>query len=1165
MGNFFSKLHPSSRRYPPPAQRPRSHPTRCAPTSGRDHPAAPAPPFHSLHSGLLNQGRVPLPPRFYIAPKRRYAIRQAQYSSLGVRPLLSWGDPLKKQVVPRTFGHPRGVKIPPPGCKWTLRLPLKQTVTSAKPVTCSHLPRPCLKDTEPSALGESRNGMAKDEGNQSPHSISSTPSASRSLETNGDITSSLHISGPLKGTLHPKGPENSLCNKAQVSSGSSFTKDCAIVSSCSPAGGVLPLQKPIPDAAGLSGLPKRLMKSTKKGLEEGHQPSSPASLGLGKEKQEEKHCHMPSGSNSPPTSACPRPHKRKLLLVPPPWDQGELPPPPKRPRMLVAGDLGLEKTAEPQGNHTALEDKEEATSDCSTTQTTSPSSLSVAPTQDSLSCTTSTLPVSTMFFTDLSNLSASPTILCSPRPSPAPEIGLEEKGRMPNTRSLSLPAKSASSFTFRPIFRGALSNENGGSLRFYPSVPDAAPSPSDISTPPSTSTVSLLPTSQREESPVPMLVDSSSFFSPTSPPPPVPSTSTLVFTSQPIRFTAITPTITATASANSTSQPVLDPDVRDMDTSPPSQAVIFTSPPGSGVSSLPLAQAHGCGDQVSPAKAPVSTSPPAFTVSYPAASFSLPFRPGVTPQPRLGTSGGHQQRATGLGLTAPAATSTSLGSTSTDSAIKPDYEDMDTTPPSLAVIFPSPPDTKDNCMPFPKVVPGKKSMLVRSSITSTPRSTSLPAQSVSSPTASFRHPFNPGATPQPTFGAPDWQQPEPSRFHRSIPVGKRAVPTQAVNLTIMAAQQANNNTNQPTFVGMAPTYSTSNIHASTPLAFDGSPGIVPTGIAISSGFKTTTKMPSAGNRRSLFANSTPGQLVFMRPATPIGSGNFRVKVPAPGPSSTTGALNSGAGPSGTLNSSSIPPIGPNTWDQVGSTIPLFANKTGGTFIQSTWGPPVQSTDGAMGNFPKLGIPAPPVSAFHQRAWATPHQSKRALTGKARTARRKHSRKHNYAPIFHQSTLGPFGNGTSAGDSGASTVTVLGHSGAPSYSQSSWGPPGHGTYAGVASTRTIPLLGHPGAPSYSQNPWGTPLQSRVGMKRRDSTIPMVGGPCVPHFHQCSYSLHGQSMYGTTGGNSTMPVNGALWDPSFHQYTWCPPGQTTRDVMGGNNTMPVNGGPHLSHFC
>nr|XP_010586270.1 nuclear pore-associated protein 1-like [Loxodonta africana] len=1028
MGNFFSKLHPSSRRYPPPAQRPRSHPTRCAPTSGRDHPAAPAPPFHSLHSGLLNQGRVPLPPRFYIAPKRRYAIRQAQYSSLGVRPLLSWGDPLKKQVVPPDLRPPK-----------------------------------------------------------------------RSLETNGDITSSLHISGPLKGTLHPKGPENSLCNKAQVSSGSSFTKDCAIVSSCSPAGGVLPLQKPIPDAAGLSGLPKRLMKSTKKGLEEGHQPSSPASLGLGKEKQEEKHCHMPSGSNSPPTSACPRPHKRKLLLVPPPWDQGELPPPPKRPRMLVAGDLGLEKTAEPQGNHTALEDKEEATSDCSTTQTTSPSSLSVAPTQDSLSCTTSTLPVSTMFFTDLSNLSASPTILCSPRPSPAPEIGLEEKGRMPNTRSLSLPAKSASSFTFRPIFRGALSNENGGSLRFYPSVPDAAPSPSDISTPPSTSTVSLLPTSQREESPVPMLVDSSSFFSPTSPPPPVPSTSTLVFTSQPIRFTAITPTITATASANSTSQPVLDPDVRDMDTSPPSQAVIFTSPPGSGVSSLPLAQAHGCGDQVSPAKAPVSTSPPAFTVSYPAASFSLPFRPGVTPQPRLGTSGGHQQRATGLGLTAPAATSTSLGSTSTDSAIKPDYEDMDTTPPSLAVIFPSPPDTKDNCMPFPKVVPGEKSMLVRSSITSTPRSTSLPAQSVSSPTASFRHPFNPGATPQPTFGAPDWQQPEPSRFHRSIPVGKRAVPTQAVNLTIMAAQQANNNTNQPTFVGMAPTYSTSNIHASTPLAFDGSPGIVPTGIAISSGFKTTTKMPSAGNRRSLFANSTPGPPCVYETCNPLlGSGNFQgSRFLAPGPSSYNWSTHSGS--------------------------------------------------------------------RAQRAWATPHQSKRALTGKARTARRKHSRKHNYAPIFHQSTLGPFGNGTSAGDSGASTVTVLGHSGAPSYSQSSWGPPGHGTYAGVASTRTIPLLGHPGAPSYSQNPWGTPLQSRVGMKRRDSTIPMVGGPCVPHFHQCSYSLHGQSMYGTTGGNSTMPVNGALWDPSFHQYTWCPPGQTTRDVMGGNNTMPVNGGRHLSHFC
>ncbi|XP_010586269.1 nuclear pore-associated protein 1-like [Loxodonta africana] len=1132
MGNFFSKLHPSSRRYPPPARRPRSHPTRCAPTSGRDHPAAPAPPFHPLHSGLLNQGRVPLPPRFYIAPKRRYAIRQAHSSSLGVCPLMSWGNSLKKQVVPRAFGHPRGVKIPPPGCKWTLRLPLKQVVTSAKPVTCSHPPRPCPKETEPSAPGESRNGTEKDEDNQNPHSISSAPSASRSLETSGAITSSLHISGHLKGTLHPKGPENSLYNKTQVSSGSSFTKDCAIASSCSPAGGVLPHQKLIPDAGGLSGLPKRLMKSTKKGLEEGHQPSSPASLGSGKEKQEEKHSHMPSGSNSPPTSACPRPHKRKLLLVPPPWDQGELLPPPKRPRILVAGDLGLERTAEPQGNHTALEDKEEATSDCSTTQTTSPSSLSVAPTQDSLSCTTSTLPVSTMSFTDLSSLSASPSTLCSPRPSPAPEIGLEEKCQMPSTPSLSIPAKSASSFTFSPIFRGKLSNEDGGSLCFYPLVPDAAPSPSDISTPPSTSAVSFHPTSFREESPVPMLVDSPSFFSPTSlPPPPIPSTSTLMFTSQPIKFIAITPTITATASANSTSQPVLDPDVRDMDTSPPSQAVIFMSPPGSGVSSLPLAQAHGCGDQVSPAKAPVSTSPPVFTVSYPAASFSLPFCPGVTPQPRPGTPGGHQQRATGLALTAPSATSTSLGSTSADSAIKPDCEGMDTTPPSLAVIFPFPAGTKDNSMPFPKAVLGGKSMLMSCSIVSTPGSTSLPAQSVSSPTATFRHLLDPGTTPQPTFGSPDWQQPGPSTFHRSIPVGQWAVPTQAENRTVTVARPPNNNTNQSTFVGLAPTYSTSNNHASTQFGFDGTPGVVPISIATSSGFKTTTSIPSAGKSKSLFANSTRDPPVFMRSATPMGSGNFGVNAPAPGPSSMTGALNSGAGPSGTLNTSSIPPIGPNTWDQVGSTLPVFVNTMGGTFIQSTWGPPVQSTDDAMGNGPKPVTPARPVLAFHQRAWATPHQSKHALSGEANTSRRKYPQKYNYAPVFHQSTLGTFGDGTSAGDSGASNITVLGHT---------------------------------GAPSYSQNPWGTPLRSRVGMKRRDSTIPMVGCPCVPHFHQCSYSLHGQSMYGATGENCTMPTDGALWDPSFHQYTWSSPGQSTHDVMGGNSTIPVNGGPHASHF-
>ncbi|XP_012412979.1 nuclear pore-associated protein 1 [Trichechus manatus latirostris] len=809
MHNFFSKLHLLSCRCPPPARRPPGHPLHCVPALGRGHPAAPATLLHPLPSELLSQRRVHLPPRFYIAPKRQYAIRQAHCSSLGVRPLLSWGSPPKKQLVLRTFGHQGSVKIPPPGRKWTLPLPLKQVVSPVKPVASSHPPRPCPKETEQSVLGESRKGKGKDKDNQSPHSISSAPSASRPLETNGAVTSSWHIHGPLKGTLHHKDPENS---KAQVSPGSSFTEDCATASSCSSAGGALTLEKPDPDTTGPSGLSKRSAESTKKGLEEGHQPRSPGSLGSGKEKEAEKPSGIPSS-----TSACHRPCKRRLLLVPLPGDLGELPPPPKLPRKAVSEDLCLKKTAELQRNHTALEDKTEATSDCSATQSTRPSSLSAVTTTDSLSCTTSTLPIPTMSSTDFTSLSTSPPILCSPRPSLARETGLEERGKKPNTPSLAVPSKSCSSLTSNPILGGALSNENGGSLCFYPLVPDVAPSTSGLPTPPSTSTFSFQPTSLREEFPIPMLVDSPPFFSPPSPPLPVTSASTLVFTSQPI-----TPTTAATTSSNSISQPVLDPDVTDMDTSPPSQAVIFTSPagsgvrslptdmdtspqsqavifttpPGSGVSSLPLAKDHGCGDKVSPAKAPVSTNPPAFIVSYPTTSYSLPFGPKATPQPMFGALDGHQQRATSLALTVPVANSTSVGSASADSAIKPDCDDMDSTPPSQAVIFRSSPGSRDSYLPFPAVISGSGSMLVSSSIASIPGSTSLPVQLVSSPTATFRPPFAPGATPQPTF-----------------------------------------------------------------------------------------------------AKSTPGRLVFMSSAAPAGSGNFVVNVPAPGPSSTTGALNFGAGPS----------------------------------------------------------------------------------------------------------------------------------------------------------------------------------------------------------------------------------------------------------------------------
>ncbi|KAJ8775895.1 hypothetical protein J1605_012625 [Eschrichtius robustus] len=166
-------------------------------------------------------------------------------------------------------------------------------------------------------------------------------------------------------------------------------------------------------------------------------------------------------------------------------------------------------------------------------------------------------------------------------------------------------------------------------------------------------------------------------------------------------------------------QPTVHPDVY-MDTTAPSQAVIFRSPPGFRV------------EQRHPAGVPVSITPPVPMVPCATPIFNHPFGPQTNPQPIFGTSDG-QQRASLPGapvfssrpftasapvfpsppfmasgpvfpsppftasapvfprppFTASAIISASAGSTS-------DTEPMDTTPPSQAVIFQSAPVSRQS-------------------------------------------------------------------------------------------------------------------------------------------------------------------------------------------------------------------------------------------------------------------------------------------------------------------------------------------------------------------------------------------------------------------------------------------------------------------------------------
>ncbi|KAI4588999.1 hypothetical protein MJG53_003407 [Ovis ammon polii x Ovis aries] len=479
------------RRYPP-GRRSLVLPSRDAITSGRGHPAAPAPALHPVHR--LHQDQVPLSSSFYIAPQTRYPIQQAGYSPVGIVPLVNLRNSPKKKPVLSTrnsmmFGPSRTIRIPPPGRKITLLRSLPelpaQVIEVGKPVPTSHLPLPCAKESE-AMVQEPREGMTKEEGHteaegedngkRSPYCNRDMTMTPRPQETSGVLTS-LQCSPepPNRLLVHP---ESNFNKKAQVPRMNSTSESPAICLDGT-AGDRQPPSQPGPLATVLSApspccnlRPERPIEV----LGEDHTPSSPESLMSGKALRREQPSDTPRSSSSPLGSARSRhPLKRKtplplFLPLPPllpplppplplPWGRSDLPPPPKLPGMTLAKAWGTLKQNMGRQRNKILKDTRKA----------------------------------------MRRRSAPP-----PAPGTTPYMGQEARHTAPVSSHSVAAADSLLPQVFNPIVGITLKEDKGTPC----SVGATPPFISDLSTPLSAPTLSFQPPSYQHESPTPMCVDS---------------------------------------------------------------------------------------------------------------------------------------------------------------------------------------------------------------------------------------------------------------------------------------------------------------------------------------------------------------------------------------------------------------------------------------------------------------------------------------------------------------------------------------------------------------------------------------------------------------------------------------------------------------------------------
>ena len=461
--------------------------------------------------------------------------------------------------------------------------------------------------------------------------ITMTP---RPQEPSGVLTS-LQCS-PEPPNLPPVHPESNFNEKAQVSWKNSSSESLAICLDDT-AGDGQPPSQPGPLARVLSAsspccnlLPERPIEEV---LGEDHRPSSPESLMSGKALQREQPSDTPRSSSSALGSARSRhPLKRKrplpvFLPLPPllpplppplplPWGRSDLPLPPKLPGMTLAKTWGTLKQRMERQRNKILKDVRKAMRRCSAPPPAPGTTGSLAPVSHILE-----VPPTTTHLAELS--SRFPSLAGLP-----PYTDQEARYTAPASSHSAIPADYLFPPVWNPIVGITLKEDEGTRC----SVKATPPFTSDLSTPLSTPTLSFQPPSYKNESPTPMCVDSPpplNLLTPL-PDPPVPPP---VLTEQPITSTAIPSTTTVMASTSVPSPS--DSGITDMDTTPPSQAVIFQSPPGIGVEQTHTAERPGTTIQFVP------------MVSRHASIFNYPFDSRNNPQPTFATTD-EQKRASVL-------------------------------------------------------------------------------------------------------------------------------------------------------------------------------------------------------------------------------------------------------------------------------------------------------------------------------------------------------------------------------------------------------------------------------------------------------------------------------------------------------------------------------------
>ncbi|XP_054356155.1 putative UPF0607 protein ENSP00000382826 [Pongo pygmaeus] len=372
---FCSWFHHRS----PPCHRQPVRLVREAFPAGRAHPVAPAPvpPAPVPAPGILGCFRFLFNPRRHlgpsfqarwdVAPRRLCFLPGNTGTPLRVLPPLGWSPPSRKKPVlsacnTMMFGHLSPVRIPRMRGKFNLRLPsLDERVIPAR-----------LPKTEVRAEQEPEEQMEVDQvetqgqedKKRGPCSNGEAASASRPLETQGNLTSSWYNPRPLEGNVHLKSlTEKNQTDKAQVHAVSFYSKGQGVASPHSPAGGILPFGKPEPvptvlpaPVLGCSLWPE---KAALKVLGKDHLPSSPGLLMVGEDMQPKYPAALASRSSSPPRAAGHGSGERKLsgpLLPLPPtpplqlrWDRDEFPSSAKLPCLSPEALLELGQASQGEG------------------------------------------------------------------------------------------------------------------------------------------------------------------------------------------------------------------------------------------------------------------------------------------------------------------------------------------------------------------------------------------------------------------------------------------------------------------------------------------------------------------------------------------------------------------------------------------------------------------------------------------------------------------------------------------------------------------------------------------------------------------------------------------------------------------------------------------------